>query len=203
VGKLLRESGNADDTYEIPTLIVPQWASDEQVIQNIASGNIVLSLNDEDIQNVNKAIDILKDNLTQQVKNISQAFSDKVLINGKKIFTRIMGIEASVGSSSENIDYVIPFNEVKITGIEIINSDIGDKVSLQVLDTPTGTLSGVPNMLLNEFGTSVNLSKDFYKYSSCYDADLIKDMKIRLVYDAVDSLLPKTIYINFYLHEIK
>lgn len=199
---LLREAGTEGDTYEIPSLVVPQWANDDEVLQNIANENIVLSLNDVDITSTNDAIDILKDNITKEVKSTHQPFADKVLLDGKKIFTRVIGYSSEVGSFSENIDYTVTFSSCKITGVELINTDIGDTITLQVLDTSTGTISGTPNAMLNEFGTDVNMTKDYYKYESSYDADLIQDMKIRIIYDALDSLLPKKIRINLYLHEV-
>lgn len=121
----------------------------------------------------------------------------------KKFFMRIHGVSAEVQSAPNNIDFVVPYNTCKITGVEIVGGELGDKVNLKVLDTPTGTISGIANHILNQFGYNVNLSKDYYKYESAYDADLIKDMKIRIEYDAKDELSPKTVYINFILHELK
>jgi hypothetical protein len=59
-----------------------------------------------------------------------------------------------------------------------------------------------PDALLNQFGYNVNISEKFYKRESPYDADLIQNMKLRIEYDALDELLPRTIYINFLLHEV-
>lgn len=203
LGVLFREDGTGDESYQIPAIAMPLWSSNSDVIQNISNGNLLLTSNGVDITNISEAIDILKGITPKQVQSSSFPFADKRLQDGKKVFTRIHGVSGSVQNQPDNIDFTVPYNNCKITGIEIINGDIGDKATFQVLDTPTGTISGVSNYLLNEFGTNVAISKGFYKYKSDYDADLIKDMTLRIQYDAFDSLVAKTVYINFFLHEVK
>ncbi len=129
-------------------------------------------------------------------------FADKVLPNGKRLYTRVHGIQASVSGAPDTIDFNIPYNNCKLTGIEILNGLTGDTCNLKVIDTPSGTISGVPNAVLNQFGFDVNVNKDYYKRESAYDADLIKDMKIRVEYDSI-ATLPANIYLNFILHEVK
>lgn len=130
-------------------------------------------------------------------------FGEKVLPNGKKVFTRIHGMSGTVAGAPDNLDFVIPYASCKLTGIQIINCELGDKVNMKVLDTPSGTISGTPNLVLNQFAFDVNMTKDFYEYKSSYDADLIQDMKVRIEFDAITSdLLPKTIYVNFLLHQV-
>lgn len=132
----------------------------------------------------------------------TQPFSDKILPDGKKIFIRVHGLSASVSGAPDNIDFSIPYDLCKLTGIEILNGLAGDTCNLKVLDTPTGTISGVANAVLNQFGFEVNVAKDFYKRESSYDADLIKDMKVRIEYDSI-ATLPVMVYANLILHEIK
>lgn len=144
-----------------------------------------------------------KSNGNKKLSTAVQPFADKTLPNGKKLFTRIHGISVNVQGSPDTIDFVVPYAACKISGIEVIGGHIGDKVSFQVLDTPTGTLSGVPNYMLNQFGFDMNVAKDFYNYKSMYDADLIQNMKLRVIYDATDEAFPRPIYINFILHEVK
>lgn len=134
--------------------------------------------------------------------SINSPFASKE-ISGKRLFKRVHGITASVQNAPDTINFNVPYDNCKITEIEIIGGAIGDKCDLYVVDTPTGTISGVNDLVLNQFGYSVNVAKDYYSHSSNYDADLIKDMKVRIVYDAKDELLPKTIGINIVLHELK
>jgi len=131
-------------------------------------------------------------------------FADKVLPNGKRLFTRVHGTSANVAGAPDTIDFEIPYTMCKLTGIDIINGELGDKINLKILDTVTGTVSGVPNMVLNQFAYNVNIASSFHKFESRYDADMIQGLRIRVEYDAVTpDLLPKTIYVNFYLHEVK
>ncbi|MDX1373361.1 MAG: hypothetical protein R3321_12880, partial [Nitrososphaeraceae archaeon] len=109
----------------------------------------------------------------------------------------------SVQDSGNNIIYEIPLTSCKITGIEIINGEIGDSVTFQVLDTIDGTVTTIPNFVLNEFGTNVNVAEKLYKHKSPYDADLFAGLQLKLIYDAVNTIAAKTIGINFILDEVK
>lgn len=129
------------------------------------------------------------------------AFSSKT-IGTKKLYKRVTGIQTPVTIGTNTITYAIPFAWAKITGIEITNGSALDTVSLYVLDTASGpTYTGYPNnTVLNQFGYSVNVSKDYYSYKSEFDADLYQNMQIKLVYD---STTIKNIGINFILTEVK
>lgn len=180
------------------------WANDSEVLSNISNGNIELSLNDIPILDINTAINTLKNNLPAQVNSSNQPFASKILSNGKKLFMRVHGIQAQVSGAPDNIDFTIPYTNCKITGIEILNGELGDKINFKVLDTASGTISGIPNYMLNQFGFDVRIGSALYKHESGYDADLIQGMVLRLEYDAITSdLLPKNVYINFILHEVK
>lgn len=202
MGILFRESGEDNSTHEIPKLEQLAWAENSEVLVYIANGDLLLKLNDVEITDVSKAIDILKDLNVKPVKITPYPFREKILEDGKKTFTRVHGISASVQGASDNIDFVIPYTNCKITGMEVIGGVLGDVVNFKVLDTPTGTISTIPNYELNQFGFNVAVSSGFYKYVSEYPADLIQNMKIRLEYDAKDELLPRTVYINLFLHQI-
>lgn len=129
-------------------------------------------------------------------------FSAKTLPDGSKIFRRIIGITSQVQDEPTNIDFVVPFTKCKITGLQILGARLGDKVTFQILDTDNGTISGVPNAILNTFGQDAYIAADFAAYSSKYDADLIQGLIIRIIYDAKNELLPRDVYINFDLHEV-
>lgn len=199
---LLRETGENDDTYEIPSLLVPQWADDDTVLTKIADGSVVLSLNDVEVTSVSDAIDLLKGSTPKQVSSASYPFAQKVLPDGSKVFTRVHGIKASVQNAPDNIDFVVPYAKCKITGMEIIGCGEDDKVNFKILDSDSGVITGVPNYQLNQFGFSVYMKEGSYKHDSPYDADLVQGLIIRLEYDAKDELLPKNIYVNIFLHEV-
>lgn len=136
--------------------------------------------------------------LSNRAINGIPAFAAKN-IGSKRLFKRVHGISASVSAQSEHI-FTIPYNWAKITGVEIIGGEVGDKASFLVLDTPTGSYSGQPNYPLNQFGFNVNIAPDYYEHKSEFDADLYLLMQIKIIYDSVSV---KTIGINFILNEVK
>lgn len=121
-------------------------------------------------------------------------------INGKKIFKRVMGTSKVVTAGETNIDYIIPFDWAKITGLEIVNCACMDKIALQVIDSATGTVSSTPGLLLNQFGTKVNMPHGFYEHRSEFDADLYKGLILRVIYE---SKTEKEVGVNFILNEVK
>ncbi len=133
----------------------------------------------------------------------STPFANKILPSGKRVFKRVHGVKATVEDAQKNIELIIPYDFCKITGIELIAGNYGDKVNFKVYDTPTGTISTIPNYMLNQFGFDVYLAQDRHKEESNYDADLIKDMKLVVEYIPVNTGSPREVYVNFMLHELK
>lgn len=190
--------------YQITDNLLPEYASDSQLIADLASGIVKMSSDGTSALSGSGSVqvDFLKNTTPPNIAASNYPFASKVLPNGKKLYTRVHGIQISVSGAPDNIDFVIPYDNCKLTGLEIIGGNLGDTVNLKVLDTPTGTISGVADYTLNQFGFDVNISKDFYRRDSAYDADLIKDMKIRIEYDSI-ATLPVPVYINLILHEVK
>jgi hypothetical protein len=129
-------------------------------------------------------------------------FALKALATGQKVFRRVRGTFGTVQNVPINIDFVVPFAQCKITGLQILGAVLGDKVTFQVLDDNVGTISGIPNYVLNTFGEDVYVAPGEATYPSKYDADLIGGLVLRMIYDAKDDLLPRKIYVNFDLHEV-
>lgn len=195
----------ANDYYLIQSILESAFSADSELLIHIANATIIISKTDDSsghISDVNSAIDYLKNKLPSKVEAINQPFGSKILTDGSKLFRRVRGISASVQGSPDNIDFVVPFTKCKITGLQILNAKLGDKVTFQILDTETGTLSGIPYYVLNTFGQDVFVKPDVADYPSKYDADLIAGLTLRIIYDAVDELLPRTIYVNYDLHEV-
>ena len=190
------------ESYTIPDASIDRWANNSNLLVAIANSEAIVNNGSFDITDVNKAIDYLKNNLPAQVESATFAFASKMLPDGKKIYRRVHGLEATVSGSPDTIEFNIPYDNCKINGIEIIGGRLGDKLDLYVLDTPTGTISGTPNAVLNQFGYGVRVANELHRYMSNYDADLIKDMKIKIVYDST-ATLPAIIYANIFLHEVK
>lgn len=131
--------------------------------------------------------------------NAVEPFAAKA-IGIKKLYKRITGISQNLSEGSNNILFTIPFPWMKITGLEVINCESLDTVSMYVLDTATGTYTTVPNFVLNQFCFNVQLPKDYYVYKSEFDADLYQNMQIKIVYTSISE---KTVGVNFILNEVK
>jgi len=154
------------------------------------------------ISGVSNAINFLKGELVDSAGVpvlVQMPFASKTM-NGKKLFKRVHGMQVNCVQGENIFEFVIPYGQVKINGLEMIGGQNNDKVDLEVYDTPTGLVSGFPNVKLNQFGFSVNVSKDFYEHKSEYDADLFLNMKLEVHYFAQQAGL---IGINFLLNELK
>jgi hypothetical protein len=132
------------------------------------------------------------------------AFANKKLnVNGvqKSLFKRVVGISQAVTQGETEFSWTQSmYPWAKFLGIEVIGGETGDSCSLFVLDTAEGTYSGVPNYPLNQFGFSVNISKDFYKRIAEYDADIYQGLQLKFVYNSVSD---KNVYMNFDLNEVR
>jgi hypothetical protein len=127
------------------------------------------------------------------------AFASKK-VGTKKLYTRATGKVFAVTVGTNNLDFLIPFNEMKFNGIHIVNGKVGETVNLKILDTATGTITGVANYLLNQFGFSVNLPDGVFIRESQYDADMIKDLVVRIELTAVEA---RDFRVNYAIHELK
>jgi hypothetical protein len=128
--------------------------------------------------------------------------SKTIIINGviKKLYARFTGYQQSLSAGSNTIDYTITYPWVKIIGIEVVNCEALDTADLKVYDTSTGTYSGVPNALLNQFSYTLNLPKDYYLKMAQFDADIYQNMIVKVVYNSVSA---KTVGINLLFNEVK
>lgn len=192
--------------YLIPTDKESYWSSDSSVLVDIANQEAIMAKTDDgnnDLTSISTAFDFLKNMVVGQIRSVNYPFADKCLPDGRKLYTRVHGISAQVAGAPDNITFTVPYPVCKLTGIQILNGELGDSINFKILDKSSAPLYGVPNALLNQFGFNVKVNGPYYKYDSEYDADLVQDMQIRLEYDAITSdLLPKTVYINFILHEV-
>lgn len=133
--------------------------------------------------------------------NSNLPFDAKKLPDGKSLYRKVHGVKKTL-SGDTTFDLVIPYNFAKITGVEVVWAPAGLQCDMKVYDTPTGTISTIPNYMLNQYGFDVGLAKDFYEENSNYDADLIKDMKIECLIKNPNNLTDE-VCINFILHEVK
>ncbi len=126
-----------------------------------------------------------------------------LLINGvkKNLFARNTGKRFAVtGSVITECIYTATFPWVKMIGLECIGGEVGDYAELKVYDNSSGTYSGVPNLLLNQFGYELNIAANYYSRSSPFDSDVYAGMVLKVFYYSVSN---KTIGINYLMNEVK
>jgi len=133
------------------------------------------------------------------MKIIQETFSSKT-IGDYKLFKRVHGMMVDCVIGDNDFIFTVPYTLAKLNILEIIGCEVGDKASFYVLDTATGTLTTVPNMVLNQFGFNIAVAKDYYEQRSEYDADVFSGLQLRCV---VNSLSAKKIGVNFILNELK
>jgi len=189
--------------YQIEPLEEIKWANDSALLIDIASGDAVIAKTDDgttDFADVSSAINHLKDEVPKEVSVKHQpAFSDKT-INGLSLFNRTHGLVYAMSIGVNSNTYTVTYPVCKFNGLEIIGGEIGDRTSLKVLDSTSGTYTGFADYLLNQFGWDVAIAPDFYRRMSAYDADLFVGMQIKIEYDSVSA---KNVYVNYLLHELK
>jgi hypothetical protein len=118
----------------------------------------------------------------------------------KRLYKRIHGVQVNLIQGNNEILFTIPYSWCKITGLQLVNGKVLDYCDFQVLDSTTGTYSGVPNKLLNQFTFSYNVAPVFHEYISSYDSDVYMGMQLRATYNSTDD---KTVGINYILDEVK
>jgi hypothetical protein len=129
-------------------------------------------------------------------------FASKELPDGKKLYRRKYGYEITVAAaSSTTFEATVPYDSQKVNEIEIFGAALGLKADFKILDTAAGTYSTVPSYVLDQFGFSVNIAKDFFHDISPYDAHLYTGMRIQVVFNN-----PGTEYVigvNLVYHEVR
>jgi len=186
--------------YDLQPAEINTWRASDKVIVDLSSGDLAIGDGVTYKSTASEAVAFLLGTLPAAVEvNTQPAFASKK-VGTKKLYTRATGKSFALVVGSNTLDFLIPYNEMKFTGIEIDGGKIGERVNLKILDTATGTISGVPNYMLNQFGFDVNLPDGFYSRESQYDADLIKDLVIRIELTAVEA---RNIGVNYLIHELK
>jgi len=127
------------------------------------------------------------------------AFATNALGN-KALYVAMTGVQQALTTGSNTILFTIPYAQAQISGIDIIACEALDTASFYVLDSTSGTYSGTPNAVLNQFGYTANLPAALYTYRAPYTANLYENMQIKVVYNSISN---KTVGINFDLNQVK
>lgn len=190
--------------YQIQDQEIGRWANDSALLADIGSGKAVVNNGTSDITDVALAINYLKDIQLVDPTGLpivyTPTYSNKTLPDGKKLYARNTGKQFSVSAGSNVLTYTATYAHAKLVGVEVINAEALDYVDLKVRDTASGTYSGYPNVVLNQFAYTHNIPKDYYIRLSRFDADLYVNMVIEITYNSVSA---KTIGINFIMDEVK
>lgn len=197
--------------YTIQSTEYVSWSSDTTLLTAIANGVAIVNDQVSDITNLSAAIDFLKGNtisavITSQPQVIVAATpaygSKSIIVSGvsKKLYVRNVGFQVALTEGVNVVNYTATFPWSKLLGAEVVNCEALDKVDLQIYDTAAGTYSGYPNALLNQFGYTVNLPKDYYVRIANLDADLYVGLVVRFTYTSISA---KTVGINLLLNEVK
>jgi hypothetical protein len=126
------------------------------------------------------------------------------MVEDHKLFRRKHGTSiSSPAGQTANLDVVIPYTRCKVNKAELIGCSMNDSVNLKVLDNAQGSISGtgIPNVLLNQFGFNVRMPDGYYTDKSEYDADLYQGMIVRIEYTN-NSANTVTISVNVTLHQM-
>lgn len=195
-----------DTAYlQIPSNLENEFNQDIALISDLAASNVRMSADgvSDYSSNGSSNIDFLKGLVnTTSITSLPPFGAKQAVINGvlKKFYARNTGIQSAVTTGSNVINYTMSYAWVKIIGIECIGCEALDTCELKVYDNASGTYSGVPNALLNQFGYTLNMAANFYSRTSPFDADLYAGMVLQITYV---SLSNKTIGFNMIMNEVK
>lgn len=185
--------------YDIGANELANWRSSDKVMTDLASGDLLIGDGVTYKAAGASAISYLLGTSQEVTIASSPTFTAKT-VGALKLYTRATGKVHPVVVGANNLLFSIPFANMKFNGLEIINAKAGETVNLKVLDTITGTVTTVPNYVLNQFGFDLNLPEGFFRWLSSYDADLFQGLQILLEYTAIEE---RDLRVNYVIHELK
>ncbi len=123
-----------------------------------------------------------KKNYTVNIKKYP--FESKIDERGNKLFKRVHGSDDYVdieGGKTKTIEIEVAYPWAKIQGLELVGQGKYHSIDVLVIDDELGTYSNKPNQVINQFAFNVNISPEYYKRESSYDADLFMGMRVQIV----------------------
>jgi len=134
--------------------------------------------------------------------NLMLPFAAKAMSDGKKLKRRTNGIQFTIpANDSITVSYTCPYAQSKINEVEVLWAPEFVTAIMHIKDDALGTYSTVPNAILDSFGNSCNIAKDYWKGRSEYDADIYGGMVLEFVVTNGSSV-SKTVGINIVFHEL-
>lgn len=191
--------------FSISSSLESEYNSDTSLIADLA--NSIVRMSSDGVtdysDNGSSNVDFLKGLVNNTVITSAPSFGAKTFLSGavtKRLFARNTGKPFAVTTGSNDLSYTATYAWAKITGLECIGAEIGDYAELRVYDNASGTYSGVPNALLNQFGYTLYMAKDYYIRTSQFDSDIYAGMVLKITYNSISD---KNIYINYLMNEAK
>lgn len=186
--------------YDLQATEISVWQASDKVIADLSSGDLLVG-DGVTYQTAGAlAVNFLLGTGVKDVSVQAQPSFTSKKIGTKSLFIRATGKVFPVVVGANTLDISIPYDVMKFNGLQIVNGKVGETVNLKVLDTPAGLISGVPNYMLNQFGFNVNLLDGEFIRESKYDADIYKDMVVRIELTAIEA---RDFRVNYSLHEVK
>lgn len=186
--------------YDLQATEVSVWQASDKVISDLSAGNLLVGDGVTYQAAGALAVNFLLGTGVKDVSVQAQPSFTSKKVGTKSLFIRATGKVFPVVVGLNVLDFVITYNVMKFNGLQIVNGKVGETVNLKVLDTPAGLISGVPNYMLNQFGFDVNLLDGEFIRESRYDADVFKDMVVRVELTAIEA---RDFRVNYSLHEVK
>lgn len=127
-------------------------------------------------------------------------FATKELPDGKKLYRRKHGYSFQLPTEVSTYSITVPYSRAKINDAEFLEFPPGVTVNMKVKDTAQGTYSGTPNLVLNQYGFSCAIGRDFYKDVSPYDADVYQGMVLEFEFNNPNIAID--VALNMTFHEV-
>ena len=202
----------AGEYFLIETIKLPRWQQNSDFIADIASGLAVMATSNdgnEDITDVNSAIDYLKDN---QPIIIDSAFplNQYALASGDSLRARLIGTHnvTATKTSTTDHDWKVPAvaylgvnKQSVMNGLEYFAKDaeIGDSITFQIVDIDN-VLGYGANTVLDEFSKTWYVIPNASNTIVLYKANLIKDLYVRIKYTSVGATNDVSLICNLFRH---
>jgi len=112
-------------------------------------------------------------------------------IGTKSLFTRTHGVEHSLSTGANVLDFEITYALCKVNGVEVIGGELSDYADFKIVHPTYG--------VVGQFAYNNYIAKDFYARTSNYDSELVAGLIMRIDYTSASA---KSIYVNYLLHEV-
>jgi len=195
---------NVGEYYAIPDVDLVKWVSDSAVLAAVTSMVLIVAKDDTgtgDYSNMLEGLSFLQNSVPSSVtvSKLPQAepFSTSIGHSFKG-----QGVsQLCLAGQMTQIKLVVDAT-YDLTGIELLNSALGDLVNMKIYDDANGTYSTFANAELNQFGINWFVKPDHFHKMLPYAARVNVGMVICIEYENKDIANDRMIYMNLDLHKV-